>query len=58
MKRGIAAVDIIRGTRNFAEHVKREGGDPKFIPMAQTWLGQERWADFQEAPAEHEQEAG
>ena len=58
MKRGIAVGDILRGAANFSEHVKLEGGDPKYTPMAQTWLNQESWTDFQEAPTEPEQEAG
>ncbi len=34
---------IIRGVAAFAEFVKANRTEPKFIPMAQTWLGQERW---------------
>jgi biotin operon repressor len=58
LRRGIAAADIIRGAEHFAEHARREGGDPKYVPMAQTWLNQERWADFQAMSVEPEQEAG
>ena len=55
LARGNAADDINRGAENFAEHARREGGDPKFIPMAATWLNQERWTEHQEAPPEPEQ---
>ncbi len=54
LARGIAADDINRGAEHFAEHIRREGGDPKFIPMAATWLNQERWTEHQEAPPEPE----
>lgn len=54
VKHGAAAAEIIRGAENFAEHVRHEGGDPRYIPMPATWLNQERWADFQEAPAKPE----
>ncbi len=56
LKRGISAADIIRGAENFAEHIRRDGTDPKFGPMAATWLNQERWADFQEALPENDWE--
>ena len=58
LKKGIAADVIICGARNFAGHVRREGTKPQFVPMAQTWLNQESWDEYQEAPAEPEQGAG
>ena len=51
LKRGIAAADIIRGAENFAAHVEREHTNPKYVAQAQTWLSQERWAQYQEQEA-------
>ena len=58
LTRGITADDINRGAEHFAEHIRREGGDPKFIPMAATWLNQERWTEHQEAPPPETREIG
>jgi hypothetical protein len=52
LKSGVAAVDIIRGAENFAVYVEREHTDPKYVAQAQTWLGQERWTQYQEAATE------
>ena len=49
VKRGVAAADIIRGAENYAAYVEREHTDPKYVTQAQTWLNQERWAQYQEA---------
>ena len=49
VKRGVAAADIIHAAENYAAYVEREGTDPKFVAQAQTWLNQERWAQYQEA---------
>ncbi|MBT3929043.1 MAG: MarR family transcriptional regulator [Rhodospirillaceae bacterium] len=56
VKNGAATADVIRGAENFAALVKRDGTNPKFIPQAVTWLKQERWAEYQELPAEPLQE--
>ena len=53
LKRGVAAADIIRGAENYAAYVEREGTDPKYVPQAQTWLHQERWAQYQEAAGDN-----
>ncbi len=50
VKRGIDAGDIIRGAENYATYVAREVTDPRFIAQAVTWLGQDRWGDYQETP--------
>ena len=47
LKRGVPAADIIRGAECYVAHVEREGTDPKFVAQAQTWLNQERWAQYQ-----------
>ncbi len=49
LKRGVSAWDIIRGAKHYAAYVEREGTDPKYVAQAQTWLNQERWAQYQEA---------
>lgn len=49
VKRGVAATDIIRAAKNYAAYVEREGTNPKYVAQAQTWLNQERWAQYQEA---------
>ncbi len=49
VKRGVAAADIIRAAENYAAYIEREGTDPKYVAQAQTWLNQERWAQYQEA---------
>lgn len=51
VKRGVAAGDIIWAAQNYAAYVEREGTDPKYVAQAQTWLNQERWAQYQEAAA-------
>ncbi len=38
---------MIRGAQDYAAHVRRERIEPKFVAQAQTWLGQERWTDYQ-----------
>ena len=49
LKCGVSAWDIIRGAKHYAAYVEREGTDPKYVAQAQTWLNQERWAQYQEA---------
>ena len=39
-----------------AAYVEREQVEPKFVAQAVTWLNQERWADYQDPPAERRQE--
>ena len=52
LKRGVPASDIIRGAENYAAHARRDVSDRKFVAQAVTWLNQERWAEYQEAPEE------
>jgi hypothetical protein len=49
VKTGTPPADIIRGAENYAAHVRQEETDPQFIPQAKTWLGQERWEQYQTA---------
>ena len=49
VKIGTPPADIIRGAQNYAAYVRQEQTDPRFVAMAQTWLGQERWTEYQAA---------
>ena len=52
VKNGTPPADIIRGAQNYASYVRREQIEPKYVAMAQTWLNQERWTEYQsEMPA-------
>ena len=48
VKRGVSVEDIMRGCESYAAYVAREGGKPRFIAQAQTWLHQERWTEDHE----------
>lgn len=50
VNRGIDPTAIIRGAEVYAATVSRQSTDPRYIAQAQTWLGQERWAEYQRAP--------
>ena len=56
INQGVSPADILRGAENFAAYVEREQVEPKFVAQAVTWLNQERWADYQDPPAERQQE--
>ncbi len=47
---GASAADIIRGAGHYAMYVERERVEPRYVAQAATWLGQERWAEYQEPP--------
>ena len=49
VKNGTPPKEIIRGARNYAAYVQQEKIEPKFVAMAQTWLNQERWTEYQSA---------
>ncbi len=49
LKHGAAAADIIRGAECYAAYVEREHTNPKYVAQAKTWLGEERWTQYQEA---------
>jgi len=49
VKNGAPPEDIIRGAQNYAAHVRGERIEPKYVAQAQTWLSQERWAEYQSA---------
>ncbi len=56
IKNGVPTVTIVRGAKNNARYVENEGLNRKYVCQAATWLNQERWEDYQEAPAEPERE--
>ena len=37
--------DLLAATKRFAEKVRRDQTDPKFVPHPATWLNAERWLD-------------
>ena len=46
LKRGVSADDIISGAEKLSLYHQSKGDDgSEFVPMAQTWLNQERWED-------------
>ena len=51
VKKGTDPADILRGVKNFVSAEQANGTEPRFIPMAITWLNQERWEDYQTAPS-------
>ena len=51
VKKGTDPADILRGVKNFVLAEQANGTEPRFIPMAITWLNQERWEDYQAAPS-------
>jgi hypothetical protein len=40
-----SAAEIIAGALRFADHLKSEGTQMKYIPYPATWLNGERWED-------------
>jgi len=45
VKNGADPEDMIAGARTLAAKQKASGAEPRFNPMAQTWINQERWQD-------------
>lgn len=52
IKRGVSASEIIRGAKNFAAYVARQGTDPQYVAQAVTWLNQERWDEHKNAASD------
>jgi hypothetical protein len=50
VKRGVDPAVMIRGAENYRAALKRSGTDACYVAQAQTWLNQERWNDYEEAP--------
>ena len=44
-KSGVALDTIINGLKSYIKHWRLSGTEPSFIPMASTWLNQERYED-------------
>ncbi len=56
IKNGVSPANIIRGATNYAGYVQNEGLNRKYVCQAVTWLNQERWEEYQEAPVDVERE--
>lgn len=54
VKAGADPDQIIHAAKAFAR--ERDGQDPRFTPMAQTWLNQERWEDMDSLPVQKQEE--
>jgi hypothetical protein len=50
VRRGIPPDTIIRGAANYRAAVERNRTEARYVAQALTWLNQERWNDYQEAP--------
>jgi hypothetical protein len=50
VKSGAKPEAIIAAAHIFTRRAKADGTEPKFIPMATTWLNQRRWEDPQKPP--------
>jgi len=50
VKAGTDPTTISTGARNYALAVVNNHTDPQFIPMASTWLSQNRWEEHQQPP--------
>lgn len=46
LKRGVKLEDLLAGTEGYARYCSKFVSDPKFICMAQTFLRQNRYAQF------------
>ena len=51
VKSGTDPADILRGVENFVAAEQASDTEPRFIPMAITWLNQGRWEGYQVAPS-------
>jgi hypothetical protein len=50
LRHGADSEAIIRGAQNYAAAVQANGTEPRYVAQAVTWLNQERWTEYQEAP--------
>lgn len=58
LKRGIEAAVIIAGAKRYADYVRIERIDPRFVKQAVTWLNQESWTENHEAAASRDMTEG
>lgn len=58
IKAGADPDDIIRGARNYASFMQRDGKDSKYIAHAKTWLNEKRWNDYLRSPPPPKLRAG
>jgi hypothetical protein len=54
VRKGADPAAIIRGAEAYADHVRRDAVNPRFVAQAVTWLSQERWKDIVEQPPEED----
>jgi hypothetical protein len=50
LKRGADPEAIVRGAENYRASIERDGTDQRFVAQAKTWLNEERWDEYQNAP--------
>jgi hypothetical protein len=50
VRRGVDPADIIRGAENYRATIEANGADARYVAQAKTWLNEERWNDYREAP--------
>ena len=50
VKRGVLPATIIQAVGHYATYVERERVEARFVKQATTWLNQECWSEYQEAP--------
>lgn len=48
VRNGVDPAAIIRGAKNYARYVQREGTDARYTAQAMTWLNQDRWEQYQQ----------
>jgi hypothetical protein len=49
-KRGVDPAEIIAGAERYRASIEANGTEGRFVAQAVTWLNQERWNDYREAP--------
>jgi hypothetical protein len=55
--RGEDAATVIAGARTYADELRRQGKlETPYVAQAQTWLGQQRWRDYERSPEEIERQ--
>jgi hypothetical protein len=50
VKRGVDPAEIIAGAERYRASIEASGTEGRFVAQAVTWLNQERWNDYREAP--------
>jgi len=50
IKNGVTTEILILAAKNYAEFNRREGTEPQFIKMTETWLNKKSWEQYKTAP--------